>query len=274
MKYTIGEFASILGVTVDTLRLYEKHGIIQPSKNQENNYRYFTDLDARDLLMSRWYRSMEIPLQDTALLSSEASLDYIMEKINESQNNLEAEMKRIQLLLSKVKKINKELRDIKPSLNQCKVKQLPGIYRIKQTDQNALLKESHLRTISNVWMDMLPHSFFSFRIEKEEILHGESLLDFSWGLAIYENEIHNFDVKIKDTIEYLPPRTYISSVVFSKDNENITRETLKFILDYFEVNNLSIDGDIFGKILANEKINGESNFYTEVNFPFKSSICS
>ncbi|WP_340008072.1 MerR family transcriptional regulator [Paenibacillus sp. FSL K6-0276] len=53
MKYCIGEFASILGVTADTLRLYEKHDIVRPTKDNSNNYRYFNDLDVRDLLMSR-----------------------------------------------------------------------------------------------------------------------------------------------------------------------------------------------------------------------------
>ena len=35
MKYTIGKFSEILGVTVDTLRLYEKRGIIKPIKDKK-----------------------------------------------------------------------------------------------------------------------------------------------------------------------------------------------------------------------------------------------
>ncbi len=75
MKYTISEFAELLGITVDTLRLYEKYEIIKPFKDKKNNYRYFDDIDARNMLMSRWYRSLEIPIQEAALLIRQASFD-------------------------------------------------------------------------------------------------------------------------------------------------------------------------------------------------------
>lgn len=39
MKYSIGEFAEIIGVTTDTLRLYEKYNIITPTRDEKNNYR-------------------------------------------------------------------------------------------------------------------------------------------------------------------------------------------------------------------------------------------
>jgi len=101
MKYCISEFAALIGVTVDTLRLYEKRGIIRPIKDNKNNYRYFSDLDARDVLMSRWYRSINIPLQDAAILTKECSLETIIKKIKESQLNLEEEIRKNTILLNK-----------------------------------------------------------------------------------------------------------------------------------------------------------------------------
>ena len=39
MNYTIKKFAGMQGLTVDTLRQYEKKGIIRPFQDQENGYR-------------------------------------------------------------------------------------------------------------------------------------------------------------------------------------------------------------------------------------------
>ncbi|MBT2649855.1 MerR family transcriptional regulator [Bacillus sp. ISL-34] len=44
MTYSIGEFAKIIGVTTSTLRYYEKEGLLNPHRN-ENNLREFTDED-------------------------------------------------------------------------------------------------------------------------------------------------------------------------------------------------------------------------------------
>lgn len=42
--YTIGTVASLLSLSPDTIRHYEKCGLITPAK-QENGYRYYTDED-------------------------------------------------------------------------------------------------------------------------------------------------------------------------------------------------------------------------------------
>jgi DNA-binding transcriptional MerR regulator len=44
MTYSIGEFAKIVGVTMSTLRYYEKEGLLTPHRN-ENNLREYTDND-------------------------------------------------------------------------------------------------------------------------------------------------------------------------------------------------------------------------------------
>lgn len=165
MKYCIGEFASILGVTADTLRLYEKHDIVRPTKDNSNNYRYFNDLDARDLLMSRWYRSMEIPLPEVALLMKESSIEQVMGMMQQSRQSLEEEIKQKTMLLNKMNEIHKELKEIESSLYICKLKQPPGMYRLKQTDKNALLKNDIVKSLVNTWMDRLPYAFYSFKIE-------------------------------------------------------------------------------------------------------------
>lgn len=267
MKYSIGEFAALLGVTVDTLRLYEKHGIINPIKDEKNNYRYFDDLDSRNLLMSRWYRSIQIPLQDAALLTKGSSLNNIIEKIREAQTNLEEEIKRSTILLNKIKDINNDFKKIELLLGKCTVKKMPGIYRLRQTNKNDLINEDFVRDMVGAWMNILPYTFFSFRIDKQEILSAKNQFEYSWGLAISEEEIHNFDIEINENIEYISPKTCLSSVVLSPHKEYLMRDTLQFMLDYIEANGYSITGDIIGRIIVTEKKDEIRSTYLEVNIP-------
>ena len=61
--YKIGEVANILGVSADTIRYYEKAGIVYSKKDPSNGYRYFTPADIYALLDVLFYRSMDIPVR-------------------------------------------------------------------------------------------------------------------------------------------------------------------------------------------------------------------
>lgn len=161
MKYCIGEFSSLLGITRDTLRLYEKHDIVRPVKDRHNSYRYFNDLDARDLLMSRWYRSLQIPLQDVASLIQNASLDDILNKMEQSKRELEEEIRKSTMLLHKLDELSREVQNLEGRLYRCTLGDRPGLYRLKQTDKNHLLNTKGLEGTINALMEVLPYSFIA-----------------------------------------------------------------------------------------------------------------
>jgi len=268
VKYCIGEFASILGVTADTLRLYEKHDIVRPTKDNNNNYRYFNDLDARDLLMSRWYRSMEIPLPEVALLMKESSLEHVMGMMQDTEQSLEEEIKKKTMLLKKMNEIRKELNEIESSLYTCKIKQLPGMYRLRQTDKNSLLNNDIVKSLVNTWMDLLPYAFYSFRIEDKGFFSSrDNNFDYSWGLTLPEAETQQLDMNMDEYVEYISPSTCISATIVSTEGKYITKKSLQFMIDYIEANHYTVSGDVVGKLLLTEKISGNNRSYLEVNIP-------
>ncbi len=267
MKYSIGEFASILGITADTLRLYEKHDIVRPVKDHHNNYRYFDDLDARNLLSSRWYRSMQIPLQDVAELINEAPAERVVESIAAARLQLEAEIRRSTMLLDKINDIHKELKAIGESFYKCRIKQMPGMYRIRQTDKNHLLQKDCLKRTVQAWMELLPFTFYSFRTRNTAGFSSDGEFDYSWGLALLEEDQEQLGVCLNDSVEYLPPGTCISAVIVASDEEYIEQKAFQFMLDYAEEHRYTVTGDIYGKILFTERVKGENKSYLEINIP-------
>ena len=45
--FNIGEVSRLFNVSADSIRYYEKIGILEPTRNQENNYRVYTLSDIR-----------------------------------------------------------------------------------------------------------------------------------------------------------------------------------------------------------------------------------
>ena len=62
-KYLIGDVANLMGLSRDTLRYYEKRGILS-SQRGDNGYRYYTDQDISRLISILYQRKMDIGLRD------------------------------------------------------------------------------------------------------------------------------------------------------------------------------------------------------------------
>lgn len=267
MNYTIGDFSKILGITVDTLRLYEKCGIVKPIKNKENSYRYFQDLDARKLLLSRWYRSMEISLNDVTDLVNNPTIEKITQKVEETELDLKEKIKMNTLLLNKISEIKKDITEIQYSLYQFKMKKLSGIYRLKQTDKDSLLKDISIKDIANNWINSFPYSFRSCRLDKKSFFE-ENYLDYNWGLAIFEDEIQYFDLTINEATEYISAQTYLSTVLLVTDSEEyLSKSSIQFIIDYLSQNNYTVIGDIIGKLIITAEVNLKVQTYIELDIP-------
>ncbi len=69
-RYLIGDVASLMGMSRDTLRHYEKRGLVTARK-ADNGYRYYTEEDISRLISILYQRKMDIGLDDIAALWNE-----------------------------------------------------------------------------------------------------------------------------------------------------------------------------------------------------------
>ena len=65
MRYPIGRISKLLGLSTETIRTYERKGIVHPQKN-ENGYRTFHVLDIGTLLRCRSYSCFGLSLSEAA----------------------------------------------------------------------------------------------------------------------------------------------------------------------------------------------------------------
>lgn len=68
--YRIGELATICEIKTDTLRFYEKHGLLAPSSRSESGYRLYTKDDAAKLQFILRAKAVGFTLNEIAELLS------------------------------------------------------------------------------------------------------------------------------------------------------------------------------------------------------------
>lgn len=103
---TVHEVSKISGVTIRTLRYYDRIGLLEPAARTEAGYRLYDDADLRRLLRILLLRELEIPLKDVArvLRLSEAKQ---REAIGQQIRLLERKKERTEKLISLAQRVSK-----------------------------------------------------------------------------------------------------------------------------------------------------------------------
>ena len=77
----IKEFSTLVGISVPTLRNYDRKGVLRPAKRGkgfENNYRYYTLAQMATAKMVRFLGEIGVPLETIENLSQHRTPDKLM----------------------------------------------------------------------------------------------------------------------------------------------------------------------------------------------------
>ena len=76
-KYTVKELANLAGVTVRTLHLYDKIGLLSPEIRSEARYRYYGEKELLLLQQILFYKELDFPLKDIIEILKDPDFDLI-----------------------------------------------------------------------------------------------------------------------------------------------------------------------------------------------------
>jgi len=102
LKFTIGEVSKILDIPIDTLRYYDKIGLLPPRERESNGYRYY-DLEQFDALFTiRMLRAMDVSIEQISALLKEDSLQALEKLLSAKQTDIHRELSYLRHLARKL----------------------------------------------------------------------------------------------------------------------------------------------------------------------------
>ena len=82
--YSISEAAKMAGMTAETLRHYDRIGLVKPSKkNKSNNYRYYSEEDIVILNTIKALQVMNLPLKEIKKVLGYDNLENVVEFLSQ-----------------------------------------------------------------------------------------------------------------------------------------------------------------------------------------------
>lgn len=118
MKNTdsIGQVAKTLNIAPSTLRYWDKEGLINFTRNQDNNYREISFQTIMDICNIIFYREISIPIKEIKDYEK-SNIDIIEKKLEDEKNNIINQILDLENIIKKIdirKDMIKKLKELKP----------------------------------------------------------------------------------------------------------------------------------------------------------------
>ncbi|MBZ9686836.1 MerR family transcriptional regulator [Clostridium estertheticum] len=251
-KFSIGQVSKLYEVSIDTLRYYDKVGLLKPIVNESNGYRFYglRDLEQLDLILSS--RALEIPIKDiTKIIKSKEINSYIM--LMEKQEKLVSErinsLFKLQKDIAENKNILNEIEEHNNIMNFEIIKPYKDEYTLIEMNVNELLvKKDYKKYLRLLDADIsMGEYFYSYSIAADN-----SVVDYAAGLYIVINT--NNKVVIEETIES-------NNLIIEKKNINGSFVKVRYYGDSHSFNKYIIALNSYFTGKENKNIYAKDYFY-------------
>lgn len=236
--YTIHEVAQTLGISADTIRLYEKEGLLEPIRNENNNYRYYDAVLIQRLMGICHYRRLGMSVADTKSVFGAESFDSVLEQINELIEKSEREYENLGAKLEKQRFIRDHIRLLSSNLNK---------YSIRDTNKQYIINNTSLEDITWPYIQsIISAPYFSYG-------HLSYLIQFD---KKYEKHSTLVEFTVPETMAALFPDFIIENVtdiddkykaiytVIISNKHDIDTYDFSQIFEYAQNNNYELTGKI------------------------------
>lgn len=252
MRYSIGEISKITGISKDRLRNYEKMGIVEPQREMDNQYRFYTEQDIDRILTLELYRAAELNLPTISKICSDSTVEDITSYLRENEDAIEKQMKHLALIQNRTKELLHSCEKIEKHLNKICVATMRPYEIIGEIDDYRSYQE----------YDKL----FKLREDDQPIvykMHRCILFDQN---GIYSNRMI-VTKPLDDSGNMKKQRCVYTVVQDGENNQNPLMDTFEKCMEFCKENQLKPTGEAFVGMLLLHCRNGKIQSYLEIEGP-------
>lgn len=253
-KYSIGEISKITGISRDRLRNYEKMGIIEPQREIDNQYRFYTEQDIDRILALDLYRAVELKLPTISKICSDSTVEDISFYLRENEEAIEKQMKHLALLQSRTKELLHSCEIIEKHLDKLCITTMQPYEIIGEIDDYRSYQE----------YDKL----FRLREDDQPIVYKMQRRILFNQNGIYSNRMI-ITKPLEGSINMIKQRCVYTVVKDGENNQNPLMDTFKKCMQYCKENKLKPTGEAFVGMLLLHCKNGKVQSYLEIKGPIE-----
>lgn len=187
---TVGMLSKFTGVSVHTIKYYEKLGLISSSRREQSNYRSYDIKSCTDIYECMKYRNMGFSLKDIQLLLKEGDNALLSSLLEKRSQELATEVTELLNTRELIENYRKELAELDRRLGKWYIEDCPDFYFRRQTKGLNYMDEASCESDGINLAEYAPKSSSLLELSPE-YFKGD-LSAFSWGHGISVDTDNDF----------------------------------------------------------------------------------
>ncbi len=285
-KLSIGEMAKLRGVTVDTLRHYDKIGLLKPFHiDPETGYRYYSISQYEVLGTIKELRSIGFSLEEIKQFLTDRNVKKSVQSLQKSMANIQEEIKKLQgihnILMTRLYNIEHFTNSYRNSdivIKQFEEREYIQLARsVSWTDsENLYFGYLELENKIGGIIPALASNKFGDFIKKEYFDEIRQSSDFSANLSDYQSQLF---ILVQDEESDQPTKKIEKGQFLCSYYGGLTREKmltqLKKLLHYCDTHDYIITGDAFRIMQVDVSLTDQNDeAYYEIQIPIQEIVTS
>jgi MerR family mercuric resistance operon transcriptional regulator len=133
--YTIGQVASYSSVTVDTVRIYERQGLIEIPERRSNGYRHYSKKSVSRINFIKWAQALGFSLKEIKeLLAISRPSTHACEEV---RHRLEFKLNAVERELKKLLRLKGALGSVLQTCNKTLGEHCPVLEALEKLEQDS-----------------------------------------------------------------------------------------------------------------------------------------
>lgn len=278
-RFRIGEVSEALNMSRQTIRYFEDMGLIIPSRNTDNNHRYYSIYDIYKMTLRKQYKNIGVTVAETETIFKTKRAEDIFDILNRREMMLEKERDLANLRVISIEKFKERILRTQTHLNRYLYAERPAFWKTPHMVDKDLLTDSMTNAARQLAIELLPLSVYTFKVDIAEWqshpASGCEEFDFSfcgnWDLSIESPFAEQIGFDRIETAQYVPKEENCIYTVFKqRETHFLQLDRLHNVMTFIENNRLKAVGNIYGNIvISRHNEQGEYERYFEAWIPVR-----
>lgn len=257
MKYKVRTISQMLDVSIETVRNYEKMGLVHPERDNQNDYRLYDAVAVNILRRARSYMGYHgISMKQSAHLLLNGGIDDLSDALAQSRAQLQRQIDREQQLLLFTHEKQRHLERLRTMEGQFAVEYSPAMYGFTYREGDVFISTSAVRRLFHDWNSLRPFTEASVIYDRESFLSaGYRIMH---GLLIEESYADFFGIVPGELVRFYPSRKCLYTLAVTPVEPEVDREdSFHFALGRaLAERGLTLSGDPFGRVVHSTRASG------------------
>ncbi|MDF2927006.1 MAG: helix-turn-helix transcriptional regulator, MerR family [Paenibacillaceae bacterium] len=274
--YRIGEIANMLGMHPQTIRYYDKVGIVLPSEKKQKNERLYASYDVYKIMVRKQYQNMGFSIEETEKIFNENDLEQLAGNLSEKIEETERELQKKQFCLEGMKQFKELVESIPVFYKRCFHRVLPGRWHHLHLREDILENSDNGTLARKIAMEAMPLCRHTLAIKQSDIETKPNPVSTYCDLTMDAPSAEFFGFDQIPTSFYVEPRACIYTIFKVDSYDTVKWSYLDYAEQFMADNRLELNGDVQLVTIANALQAGgghkERYRYFEAWIPFRDKV--